>query len=221
VRKFIWLCLRAAFSHSPWEKAQAVAAALFCVIGLVTFFAPRLLSWAPKIDEWVVLTFVFGAIILFRLLMSPYWVYKDACDARDSAILERNALKADTDARRAEQRQAENRSKLVGTICLQLSKLMAAGNQLLIKTRSGQFNQAIESEADKWFELAKDFIGVSLGETAVHLFTDTSGIATPAFDLPEKFYYKARTLYVSIYPRVCRLRELIDKLQSGEIKPRD
>lgn len=51
------------------------------------------MSFVPKINDWAILSFVLGAIILFRLLLSPYWVYTDVCRERAAAVAELKTLK--------------------------------------------------------------------------------------------------------------------------------
>jgi len=86
---FLRLCLQVAFGPPLWEKANLIAAAIFCLIGLITHFAPRLLPSAPKIDDWVIIISVFLVMIVFRLLAAPYLVYKLVAGQRDTL---RNAL---------------------------------------------------------------------------------------------------------------------------------
>ena len=80
---FFRLCLKAAFSYKVWDKAQGLAAAIICLIGLAAYLVPRLLPAVPKVDEPVILAAVFIGIIMFRLIASPYWVYKQVVTERD------------------------------------------------------------------------------------------------------------------------------------------
>jgi|SRR5882724_11414561 len=82
---FFRLCLKAAFCHRLWEKAQGIAAAIICVIGVITYMAQKLFPsfLEHEFKEWQILVFALGGIILFRLIASPYWVYEKVAYDRD------------------------------------------------------------------------------------------------------------------------------------------
>src|SRR5437667_12888737 len=82
---FFRQCLQAVFKHPLWEKTHGIAAAIICILGLITYLASKLVPTLREheVKEWQVLLFVFGGIILFRLIASPYWVYKETVYERD------------------------------------------------------------------------------------------------------------------------------------------
>ena len=220
MRAFVWLCIKAAFRHRIWERTQGIAAAIIVFVGLITFLAPKLLPFAPKIDEWAVLSFVFALLILFRLVMSPYWVYRDVCRERTRTELERDNLKAEIERNADEEsKKAAGARKLRDTIIRQLSRLMDAGEKLLVKLRGLQSGPEIQAEAEKWFSDAQDFLAVSLGDTGLAWFRSTSGVPPDPSAPDEKFFWQARLLFDSVHIRVCHIRELIEKVQAGTITP--
>jgi hypothetical protein len=220
VRAFVWLCLKSAFRHPIWEKTQGIATAIIVVLGFITFIAPRLLSFVPKFSEWAVVAFVLAAVVLFRLLMSPYWVYRAVYHERDKAESERDRIKAELEREIEERKKAASSKKLRDTIVLQLSRLMDAGEKILVRLRGLQSGAEIEAEAEKWFSGAQDFLNVSLGETGLAWFRNTSAVPIDANAPDEKYFWQARLLFDSVYARVYRLRELIEKVQAGTITPR-
>ena len=80
---FFRLCLQAAFHYTLWEKAQGLAAAVVCALGLATRFGAKWLPGIPKIDDWVIIVSAVLLLILLRLIASPYWVYKRVINQRD------------------------------------------------------------------------------------------------------------------------------------------
>jgi hypothetical protein len=88
---FFRLCPKTTFAPRLWQKAHAIAAAIWCAIALITYLITRLVptlrDYEPK--EWQILIFVFGGILFSRLVASPYLVYQKVRDQRD---LYRNAL---------------------------------------------------------------------------------------------------------------------------------
>jgi hypothetical protein len=215
VRQFFWLWIKTAFSHS-WDRAQSIGTAIVVAIGLLALFVP-----SAKANEAGVIAIAFGLIIAGRLLLSPYWLYREARRERDAANSERNALRAQLENRVEETRRSESTKRLKDTIILQLSRLMAMGDRLLIKTRSLQSGPEIDAEAEKWFQTTKDFILASLGEAATAWFINTSG-STPADGAPDaRYFWEARVLFDSINTRLHRLNEIIEKVQTGTIAPRE
>lgn len=82
---FFRLCLKAIFSGPLWEKANGIAAAVICVIGALTYFVPRLSPDLKqyRVEDWQIIVSIFVGIILFRVIASPYWVYRSVAWYRD------------------------------------------------------------------------------------------------------------------------------------------
>ena len=74
--------LRVAFTHSL-DIAQAVIFLLVIIVGGITYFFPRLsltldaADWATALAGWQVATGVLSMIVLIRLVLAPYWIYKE------------------------------------------------------------------------------------------------------------------------------------------------
>jgi len=76
MRKFYWKWIQIAFSR-PLGIADYIAGA----IGIVSaYIIPRYPQWEPAMSElaWQIPLGIFSALAAFRLLLSPYWMYKEA-----------------------------------------------------------------------------------------------------------------------------------------------
>ena len=95
IRSWLQLALR----HSL-GKADNITIGVFIVLGFLSWASrflpdgteyPDWLDATMQIDEWHILTWVLGAIVLTRLLLAPYWLYKQK-------VGETNALREQKDA---------------------------------------------------------------------------------------------------------------------------
>lgn len=78
--RYIGLVLTTAFRHS-FTAAQNVVFGLLIVVGLVAWFVPPIKAAMTKAEidmsGWQVATIVLGGIVLIRLFLAPYWIYKE------------------------------------------------------------------------------------------------------------------------------------------------
>ena len=69
------LVLRTAWRHS-FHAAHSVILALIIAAGLLTRFVPRV-EVMVDLHGWQVATAVLGGIIAVRILLAPYWIWKE------------------------------------------------------------------------------------------------------------------------------------------------
>jgi hypothetical protein len=90
VIRFYWLVAREAYRHSL-DIAQAVIFVALMLGGVVVAFNPSLKPMIESLDlgGWKIAALVFGSIILIRLLLAPYWLWK-AAESRSQTSPERS-----------------------------------------------------------------------------------------------------------------------------------
>ena len=71
--RFSWLCLHEALCES-WTKADTITSICGALAGAIIRFVPKLEAIVTK-SLWAVPIVAFACISVFRLAMSPYWVY--------------------------------------------------------------------------------------------------------------------------------------------------
>jgi hypothetical protein len=91
--RFYWAVLVAAFTHSI-ELAHAVIFILLIAFGVASTWFPGLrlpyLGWKVTPDHlhgWQAAALVFGAIVVIRLILAPFWVWQKEHQALVSAGL--------------------------------------------------------------------------------------------------------------------------------------
>lgn len=110
-------------------------------------------------------------------------------------------------------------------ICSKISELANIGNQMLSRAGSLSLPNDIELQFNRWSQTSEEFLNTSLGKIAVALFRSpvnnnynpirtTIGSVSPA---SEPFWYE-RQLYDRISSRVTRLRQIIKKIETGELE---
>ena len=72
---YLCLVLRVAFRHSL-DIAQTIIFLLLIGLGAVAHFYPAVNSMID-VSGWAVAAIVLGGIVLIRLLMAPYWIWKE------------------------------------------------------------------------------------------------------------------------------------------------
>ena len=77
--RFVWLCFRDLFSES-WSRADTITSLVGALAGVVIHFVPSVEASVTK-SLWIIPLIAFAAISAFRLLMSPFWVYKEHKDS--------------------------------------------------------------------------------------------------------------------------------------------
>jgi hypothetical protein len=88
--RFYGLVIKEAFRHSP-DLAQTIIFFLLLLAGAIAYGNPGLKPTIETYDlgGWKVAALVFGAIIVIRLVLAPYWLWKSA-QARSVAAPERS-----------------------------------------------------------------------------------------------------------------------------------
>ncbi|HEX4104937.1 MAG TPA: hypothetical protein VHX92_01775 [Rhizomicrobium sp.] len=80
MRKYYSLIVRTAFRHSL-DHTQTVLFILFIIAGVATALvrshAPKLAAMIPDVSGWQIAAIVLGTIVLARLILAPYWIYKE------------------------------------------------------------------------------------------------------------------------------------------------
>jgi hypothetical protein len=72
---YIWLVLRVAWRHS-FHSAHAILLGLIIGIGLLTYFVPQI-KVVVDLHGWQVAALVLGSIVGVRLVLAPYWLWRD------------------------------------------------------------------------------------------------------------------------------------------------
>jgi hypothetical protein len=72
---YIWLVLRVAWRHS-FHSAHTILLGLIIGVGLLTYFVPQI-NVMFDLHGWQVALFVLGSIVGVRLVLAPYWLWRD------------------------------------------------------------------------------------------------------------------------------------------------
>ena len=72
---YIWLVLRVAWRHS-FHSAHSILLGLIIGIGLLTYFVPQI-KFMVDLHGWQVAASVLGSIVGVRLVLAPYWLWRD------------------------------------------------------------------------------------------------------------------------------------------------
>ena len=73
--EYCWRAIVLAFSHSI-SISQAIIFVLIIIFGFAGLRLP------PDISGWQIAAGIFGAVILVRLLLAPYWIWQEEHVAR-------------------------------------------------------------------------------------------------------------------------------------------
>ena len=78
--RYLWLLLKVAFRHSIGH-AQTTLFVIFIAAGAATWLLKPHHAWAvamiPDVTGWQIAALVLGAILLVRLMLASYWIYKE------------------------------------------------------------------------------------------------------------------------------------------------
>jgi hypothetical protein len=72
---YSWLVLRVAWRHS-FHSAHTILLGLIIGVGLLTYFVPQI-NVMFDLHGWQVALFVLGSIVGVRLVLAPYWLWRD------------------------------------------------------------------------------------------------------------------------------------------------
>ena len=72
---YLWLVLRRAWRQSL-DTAQSILFALIIIAGLLTYFVPQI-KVMVDLGGWQVAALTAGTVLVVRLLLAPYWIWKD------------------------------------------------------------------------------------------------------------------------------------------------
>ncbi len=152
-RGFYWLWLSTAFRHSIW-RGDGVAFLLGIAIPIARNAVP---NWESVMNEltWQIPLGVFGSIVLVRLILAPYWLYKE----KVKEINRLSALMGNKDESR-EKRQLK----------LDLGKLLLDGKEILmdLEKMDGQLDASGAVRAELQFEIWYKDVSKSLQNTDFH-----------------------------------------------------
>jgi hypothetical protein len=87
--KFYWSAITLAFTQAP-GIAQDILFGIFIVAGIVLYFLKRanvitvVTSWMNDVTGWQIAATVLGTIFAIRLLLAPYWLYREKAEAANS-----------------------------------------------------------------------------------------------------------------------------------------
>jgi hypothetical protein len=72
---YLWLVLRRAWRQSL-DTAQSILFALIIIAGLLTYVVPQI-KVMVDLGGWQVAALTVGAVLVIRLFLAPYWIWKD------------------------------------------------------------------------------------------------------------------------------------------------
>jgi hypothetical protein len=75
IHNYVWLVIKTAWRHS-FHATHSILLCLIIVAGLVTYFVP---TGEVMVDlhGWQIATLVLGSVVSVRLLLAPFWIWKD------------------------------------------------------------------------------------------------------------------------------------------------
>ena len=74
-RRYLGLVLRRTWRQSL-DTAQSIIFALIIIAGLLTYFVPQI-KVMVDLGGWQVAALIAGAVLVVRLLLAPYWLWRD------------------------------------------------------------------------------------------------------------------------------------------------
>lgn len=221
MREYIKTCLRIAWRHS-WERSQSVTAIVWVGINAAAWKWPWLVSYVSggkitEVNDWALAAILFGGIVVLRLLLSPYWAWKEMRAERDAKDLEKEAKLSHVEKERAGlQARLRNESdarieKLVDQAC---AILRASPNQPSFTLRALQLAGVAELETEEEFTFIcqalvnrnypdpRDLIESVLPDGWLNFirFANKDG---RALDRPESVYENGMRMYGTFVPPSC------------------
>jgi hypothetical protein len=117
------------------------------------------------------------------------------------------------------QSQDATEKEIRDSICGKIRELIGGGDELL---RRMMFDAGVEAQVNHWSATCEAFLRTSLGKIAVKLFRSPAIISFnpigESFRLSEPWNYQGQ-LYERISSRTIRLREIMEKVKTGEFEP--
>lgn len=183
--KFYGQWLWRAFRHSL-GLADLLASLAGSAVAVFAHFEPEAgRAFEPLL--WQVPLWAAAAVVTLRLLLAPYWIWRE-----DQAALE--ALR---EARDAKQRAREVRDRI--------GEFLAESIEWLKASRAGDLSDDFEERVNAWFAGVQNYISRELGDSYVRQITNGAGIT--------RYSNKADTaLSGPLYTISLRLGELLERL---------
>ncbi|MFL6689846.1 MAG: hypothetical protein ACJ8IR_06630 [Alphaproteobacteria bacterium] len=83
--RFYWDVVKLALRHSL-DQTQYILIVILLLVGAGGYFVPKLANWETIVTGSQAALTVLGSIVAARLLLAPYWLYKEKVEALNSAI---------------------------------------------------------------------------------------------------------------------------------------
>ena len=199
---YLWLVAKTACRHS-FHAAHSAILVLIIFAGIVTSVDPRI-QVLVDLQSWQVAAFVLGGIVIVRLLLAPYWIWKS--DQNNLAIL-RDELSSDS---RAVRRAAAKRAAIDD-----LAEEINWATQNLVNPnphplREGNVREQIEAwraQCDEWYKRVSDKLSIFTRSQQLHfdVLTKVEQVVTVGnmeFGHP----------YNILHTKIIRLREIIAQM---------
>jgi hypothetical protein len=189
--------LATAFSQSL-DLAQATIFVIIILAGATAYFFPAA-KMTTDLSGWEVGAIVFGLIIAVRLLLSPYWIWKEDQDAISDAKKRIHELQAKLDDR-------ERRKN----IRIALSGFHQDGMALMSRCENQIIDPPPTADAKSWAKDVETFLRNNLNESYVSRFNDGTNIVSVALiPQPPKDHFE---LWERIRVRVINLNKFMEVL---------
>jgi hypothetical protein len=115
-------------------------------------------------------------------------------------------------------------TEIRSSICRKINELIKGGDELLSRLQIYGGYNGVEGQFNKWSERCDEYLGDSLGATAVKLFhSPTAGLLFNPMKMSSTMlgdpWNRQGHLYDRISSRTTRLREIVRMIERGEIEP--
>jgi hypothetical protein len=184
--KYYWLLIRTACKHSI-TGADLLSSIVAAVIGIITHFLPEGEKAAASL-AWQVPVWAFVGVITCRLILAPYWIWRD--DQEKIAAL----IAASHDKHK--------------NIRIRLGEFLEQG-RVLMRRCANEKEAAPEDEAQEWANAAEDYMRANLDESYVARFRDGSDLPLGVTTINSAPH---RQLWSGIKVRVARLQQFVSEM---------
>ncbi|MFC2022389.1 hypothetical protein ACFLTR_04195 [Chloroflexota bacterium] len=185
--RYIGNILKLAFSPS-FGRADTISG----FAGAILYGADKLfkLEVIMGIDWWGLPLMILGAMVAMRLLLAPYWIYKDVNEKYD----ELKGQLGDKDKKR------ETREKL--------GEFMVEGQELKAKC-GNEKEPPPNDEADEWADKVEHYLADELDDSFISRFRNSAGVPMAANSISS---IPHRNLWSGIRIRLYQLEKFIEQL---------